>query len=106
MFKVFIDCIDYDSPYRVCTEEKVFDTISDAVSWCESNSSRRDKYHIISAYKDGIKVDINLQHALERKGIDGMKESMLSQLESIKSRINDADDVEQLKNLTTLYLSY
>lgn len=104
MYKVIIDISDYDSPYRVLTETIEVSSISEAVDYCEKQSSRRDSYTISSVYSDGKDVDFKLILRSEEVGIDGVKTKMLSQLNEHIEKVANINSLEDIRKLQTLHL--
>ena len=104
MYKVYIDYTDYDSPYRVDGEVKEFNSITEAEEYCLSKSSKRDSYTIEKVYKDGKEVDYRLQSSFEKLGLEGMKHTLIDQLEKHMLKVHSVTDFEELGSLKTLYL--
>ena len=106
MYKVYIDHIDYESSYRVDGEVKEFDSITEAEEYCLSKSSRRDDYTIEKVYKDGKEVDYRLQSSFEKLGLEGMKRTLIDQLEKHMLKVASVNNFEELGSLKTLYLYF
>ncbi|MEG2707402.1 MAG: hypothetical protein RR959_08675 [Erysipelotrichaceae bacterium] len=104
MYKVYIGYTDYDSPYRIDGEVKEFESVTEAKEYCLSKSSRRDKYSIEKVYKDGKEIDYRLQSSFEKLGLEGMKQSLIDQLEKHMLKVVSVNNFEELGSLKTLYL--